>query len=284
MILRIVNGINYLLKETYYHFFEVKIDKSSLAYKKWAFTRLLKIISRKTSDLEGFLLPVDTYITNRYGKFFIPKMSDYIITVSPVAEANLLKYFTLPEHGTFLDIGANAGKYSIIIAQKYPKVKVFSFEPAPKTYSVLVENIKINRLEERAKSYNIGLSDNEGTIQFATSSTYTGVSHIIDTSTGQYDRFDYNHVNISINKLDNIIATEKIDVDTIFLVKIDVEGHEINALKGSINTLNSMPKSAKVIIEVHPDEERISKVYEILNKCGFSGIQIDKENYIFTKN
>ena len=46
-----------------------------------------------------------------------------------------------------IDIGANIGVFSIKAGKFKNEVKVFSFEPFPKNFSGLKENIKLNRLE-----------------------------------------------------------------------------------------------------------------------------------------
>src|SRR3972149_7010328 len=57
-------------------------------------------------------------------------------------ETDLRKFFDIRE-GVFLDIGANIGKYSIILGQN-PKIKVIAFEPTPETFKILKKNIELN--------------------------------------------------------------------------------------------------------------------------------------------
>jgi tRNA G37 N-methylase Trm5 len=46
---------------------------------------------------------------------------------------------------TFFDIGANAGLYSITFAKRYPKSRVYAFEPIPVTIAELESNLELNR-------------------------------------------------------------------------------------------------------------------------------------------
>jgi FkbM family methyltransferase len=87
----------------------------------------------------------------------------------------------VPKHGNFLDIGANIGWYSLIIAKFYKKLKVHSFEPIKKTYNFLLKNIKCNFLSN-VKAYNFGFYDENKKLKFYTYREGTGNSSIKNLS------------------------------------------------------------------------------------------------------
>ena len=62
----------------------------------------------------------------------------------------------------FIDIGANFGVYSLRISKLFQTLKVIAFEPVLTTFNKLKMNIKINNLEKRIKTYNVGLSSTNG--------------------------------------------------------------------------------------------------------------------------
>lgn len=48
--------------------------------------------------------------------------------------------------GHIIDIGAHIGSFSLAAAKRFPKAEILCFEPSPANYSILKENIRINRL------------------------------------------------------------------------------------------------------------------------------------------
>ena len=60
----------------------------------------------------------------------------------------------------FLDVGANCGYYSIKIANEYPDIKIFAFEPNQEAYFKFSNTLKIDhQLANKITLYNFGLSN-----------------------------------------------------------------------------------------------------------------------------
>ena len=59
----------------------------------------------------------------------------------------------------FFDIGAHCGIYSLIIANKYNKIGVYSFEPVKTSYRRLLKNISLNPKVKNLNILNYGLSN-----------------------------------------------------------------------------------------------------------------------------
>ena len=118
---------------------------------------------------------------------------------------------------------------------------------------------------------------------FAMSQIFSGVSHIVDTATGQYDNLSYEQVKVQIKTLDDVIREEGITTEAVRLIKIDVEGHEYNVLKGAHKTLLTLTEGARLIVEIHPDKQRVDAITAYLDKLSFDCYQIDNENFVFTK-
>ena len=169
-----------------------------------------------------------------------------------------------------LDIGANIGNHSIFFS-KYFK-KVFAFEPNPKTYDLLLINSKLIS-QKKIVPYNFGLSNNNGNLSLKSNPSNIGASRIISLPTNQLKN---NITNIKVKIADEIksIQTEKIS-----FIKIDVEGHEINALKGAENII----KSNKPIIVFEQQAKEIknqsSEVIEYLTTLNYNFYTIVKRFY-----
>ncbi len=149
------------------------------------------------------------------------------------AEIAFLKKF-LSKGNIFFDIGANIGLFSLYAANIVgDEGKVHGFEPTPTTFSRLKENVDLNSYTN-VISKNIGLSNLNQTLQF----------HI---STNGYDAWN------SFANLNELVNSETIQIPTITLdqyivdnqikhidlMKIDVEGWELNVLKGATKLLTS---------------------------------------------
>lgn len=135
--------------------------------------------------------------------------------------------------GIILDIGANIGTHSVACSLIS---SVWAFEPQKKTFDILINNAKQNQKHE-IKCFNIGLSDKTGIGKLQQSPLFNNGATKIGKGDGE---------SISLDKLDNIWMNE--GMPFISFIKIDIEGHEINALKGAIHTLSDKPP---IIFECH---------------------------------
>ena len=64
-------------------------------------------------------------------------------------------------------MGASIGDFSIGVLNEFPSAKIFSFEPDPKSFSLLKENILLNNAEKHVKAFNFGI-DSESKGRFKT--------------------------------------------------------------------------------------------------------------------
>lgn len=126
---------------------------------------------------------------------------------------------------TVLDVGANVGKWASSALRLDNRVYVYSFEIVPEFYEKL-SKIDFNG---RFKSYNIGLSDSDSTIQIYVSGWGAGIHKEGNQNKKFYQiKGELTHADVFV--LNNI--NEKID-----FIKIDVDGMELKVLKGLSSTL-----------------------------------------------
>ncbi|MCU0288505.1 MAG: FkbM family methyltransferase, partial [Acidobacteria bacterium] len=111
----------------------------------------------------------------------------------------------------FIDVGANVGAYTILACAS-KGASGYCFEPEPTVYQRLIENIRLNDLTNRVKSFCVGLSDQEGELTFTSG---LGTKNHVVTSIGE----STNVLRIKVLPLDKILVGELPSV-----LKIDVEG------------------------------------------------------------
>ena len=173
---------------------------------------------------------------------------------------------TLKPKGTFSDIGAYTGLYGIWAAKRGYKVQMF--EPNPPVYERMLYNMFDNNVI--GNCYNVALSDTDTHLSFYTNPKTplsSAGSLIADRKkTQQYDVSVYPY---------NYFATGNESV-----IKIDVEGGELNVLKGMDSTL--MFEKPVLIIEVL-DREKENEVVAFLKPYGYNSLGLfDERNLILS--
>jgi FkbM family methyltransferase len=133
----------------------------------------------------------------------------------------------------FLDIGANIGAYSILMATLPSITEIHAFEPAPDTFGELLANVTQNLNSSKIKSHRVALSDRTDTVSFGLVSGLSGANSIVKTSIHKVNKFS-RKLEISTTPLDTLIPLNQ----RVISIKIDVEGHESQALLGAVQTLS----------------------------------------------
>ena len=141
----------------------------------------------------------------------------------------------LRENDLFIDIGANIGSYTIL-ASAHVGCETVSIEPVPSTFSHLIDNININRIQEKVTALNFALGYEEGTTYFT--KNLCAMNHVATDS-------ETDTITVPIFTLDKILAGK-----CPILLKIDVEGFETGVLKGASQTLNNINLKS-IIIELN---------------------------------
>jgi FkbM family methyltransferase len=130
-----------------------------------------------------------------------------------------------------LDIGSNTGLFSILACAANPDVKVLAWEPVPYLNEKLRRNIELNGFVERCESREAAVGNCDGEAEFYISSDSTMSS--FQGSMATYDGHTAVATRVRQERLDSTVCQD-FPVD---LIKIDVEGHEFEALSGAMSAL-----------------------------------------------
>ena len=158
--------------------------------------------------------------------------------VAPIESLNFLGYEEkdtnmilklVPEQGIVLDVGANMGWYSLLIANHSKAKEIHAFEPVPKTYSYLAKNIELNNVTN-VIIHPFGLSNecNELTFYYYPEGSGNASSRNLS------ERKDAELIICQVERLDAFVSERNLHVD---FIKCDVEGAELFAFQGATETL-----------------------------------------------
>ena len=145
----------------------------------------------------------------------------------------LQKQNILPNNDVVIDIGSNIGYISIYLLKNNWFKKAIAIEPDPQNYYLLEKNIIMNRLENRIKALNIGLSDKIGTLSFEKSKSNFGDHRVrVDNNYNDFElKAESKRKTIKINSITFNELVNKEEIKNIGLIWIDVQGYEYYILK-----------------------------------------------------
>jgi FkbM family methyltransferase len=184
----------------------------------------------------------------------------------------------LDEGDVFIDVGANIGLFSLVAAEAVGvSGKVYAFEPFQKNYDALMTNLSLN-LVNNVTPEKQAISDEEGELIL-----YLDES---ENNPGMVSRFGGSHTlteNVIATTLDAYLADKQLSPR---LIKIDIEGGELMALKGMEKTLKEVRPT--LLVEIIQNAtlsaftgKDLSEEY--LKSLGYEKYFLDKEGTIITQ-
>lgn len=172
---------------------------------------------------------------------------------------------------TILDIGANTGLYAMIAKTINPSSAVHAFEPIPAVFQLLNKNKSINHFD--IHNHEVALSDFNG-IATIYLPDHTDFAYSVTVNQNRLSKnTKVKELTIKTKTLSQFIEENKIQ--TIDLMKIDVETHEPEVLLGMGKYLNEFRPT--MLIEVL-DENIAQKLDVILKDMNYLYFNIDDKN------
>ena len=155
---------------------------------------------------------------------------------------NVTKAF-LPPKGVYFDLGSNVGLCSFGLVPSHPDASYHLFEANPNLINLLKKSFELYP-HQNLKLNHACVSDKVGTTRFQLEPKQSGQSHVstrqnsgIKVSNITLDEYCYEH-----------------DLDYVNFAKIDLEGHELPALKGWRKYLSAHKVNA-IYIEIMPENQ-----------------------------
>jgi FkbM family methyltransferase len=140
--------------------------------------------------------------------------------------------------GLVLDIGANLGTFCVPLARKIPKLTFHAFEPQRIVNYQLCANVIINSLDN-VHTYQLALSDKDDQLNLVMPD-YANETNIGAFSIDKEVRKnEYECATTSVTNKIDLVPLDLFAFSNIKLIKIDVEGHELEVLRGGIETIKA---------------------------------------------
>lgn len=176
----------------------------------------------------------------------------------------------LEEDDCIIDVGAHIGILTLVFGKNCPEGKVFAFEPDEDNRTLLEDNIELNNLdniEVREKA----LSNFEGKESFSHFDDNAGMSKIDEEG----------DLSVETTTLSQFLEDE--GIKHVDLIKMDIEGAELEAIKG---LEDSISRVNEIILEIHGavlTEDEIEELKSILGRHGSLELleEVYEENEIY---
>lgn len=177
----------------------------------------------------------------------------------------------LPVDGVFVDIGANIGIYSCIMANHLgAKGSVIAFEPMPENLEQLYSNIALNQLKN-IEVNELALSNRQESFNLYVPSAHqqgaTGCTQV-------WNPGDWVSVGTTnATTLDTAFQKQRLD-----FIKIDTQGHEFEILQGAKLTIERF--QPLLLCEVF--EENRTKVFDLMKSWNYVIFTETKDGFLST--
>lgn len=232
-------------------------------------TALLTSALRPNEWQDPVLLEDATVVVDGIGRFALRARSDDLYHVLPSREPEVLAAIrgSLEEESLFIDAGANIGFYTVVGAHAVgASGRVMAVEMMPDTLNRLNLTIQMNHVADRVTVLPHPLGERSGEMVVATVEGGKFGQASIARQGGAGER----RLSLCTRTLDDLIDGDR----PIRLIKLDLEGAELGALKGAARILD---RTAAIIFEQLGDDREVA---DLLRSRGFALCRLDPHNWL----
>ncbi len=183
-------------------------------------------------------------------------------------EARFLRSF-LSSRSVFVDVGANAGAYSTVVEQVVGSRRLVLVEPLPGLAEVLRDRFPSSHVVAAA------LSDRRGSARIRIPSI-DGTAYATRATLNDHDepgQSGFEELDVELRTLDDLVA--ELRLRRLDVLKIDVEGHELELLAGGRATIELLRPIVLIEIEARHHRFPLGDVFTELEAAGLVGWVFD---------
>jgi FkbM family methyltransferase len=211
----------------------------------------------------------DRIIQTSVGKFFCRKNTNDFQFANYHYEWGVKKYILdhISEYSVFIDGGACIGEYCVLLSGH--EVRCIAFEPVKSNFDTLCKNLALNNLNETVMAFPFGLGERNAVANFVFNPVNTGASFVSS-------EIDYSDCTSEIRTFDDVLPMLKLTKEDRILFKLDVEGMEIEVIKGAAKFIRNFPNITFILEDKHSGKEKI--IDTLITIAGFEFGTVDEYN------
>lgn len=203
----------------------------------------------------------------------LPVLIDYVLFVKQDWEVEARGFASNLKcaDGFMIDAGSNVGHYTALLSTKYPDARIISVEASPKNFEYLKSNCTLNHTSN-VTQYNMAVSDSDDkTVKLYGRDCLSTINRRF-LEDWHIPRGHLGKELVRTITIDTLVKNN--DIDKICLLKLDIEGAEVLALKGAYSTLRQR-KVKNLIVEYHSKSNKLY-VQRLLGELGYSFTEYER--------
>jgi FkbM family methyltransferase len=163
-------------------------------------------------------------------------------TLAHSGEIYALKYakskLNTTGNAVIFDVGANVGEFAFTAAEIFDrKCIVYSFEPSGFTFNALLDSIRSSNAADQIKAENFGYGSKKENVKLYSSGKGATIASVYELKTASLEFKKEFIEEIELRTIDDY-CTEN-NIQRIDYLKVDIEGHEYQALLGAIKMIEA---------------------------------------------
>lgn len=174
----------------------------------------------------------------------------------------LMKEYINAAKGDVIDCGSNMGFYPLLIDRLIgPDRKLLMIEPDPRNFRVLLKNMSLMKSDSNRVALNAAISESSGEVILDVS-TASNLNKVVRDSVRNPPR--ENSICVRSFSIDSIVEAHHLRPT---FLRMDIEGHEVEVLRGMRKTIENAISGFVIFFEIHPKE--YSKERSIIEQLEF---------------
>lgn len=206
-------------------------------------------------------------IRTRMGRFITRPQSLDFQYINYAYELHIKKFIEKEQFNVFIDAGACLGEYNIWLGAQGKRC--IAFEPVRESFEMIQQNIELNNLEDFVTAYNYGLGSKKSIEHFEKNSINPGANKKVNVAAVNTEQFE-------IRSLDQELPFLHLNKNDRVIMKIDVEGMEVDTIKGAAQFIKHFGNIVLIIEEKFSGSSNIKRTLGEIAQFKFG--EIDEFN------
>jgi FkbM family methyltransferase len=216
----------------------------------------------------------DRIVTSKMGTFWCRGNTNDFQYVNYAYEKQVKNYIfdNRKNYDYFIDIGACMGEYCIWLAKcGMPSI---AFEPVPDNFKALSKNVELNRLQHMVTVLPVGLGSKAEKVYF-------DIKPVLTSASGIDRNYSGTETNVQIERFDDLLSQLPCTTEHRVMMKLDVEGMEVEVLQGAADFIRKAKGIALVMEKTFSGEDNIRQFLAGLGTFVYQ--DIDEVNMVAIK-